>query len=173
MNDPEGEIMKVKFNARDRRSRRRTLLIVSGAAAVVLLTGSSIAVALWGASATGTGSAKAVTAQDLTIVAQASPTPDLYPGASGALQFTITNPNPYPVSLTSWATGTITSDSGACAPSNVSASSGTLGAPIAVAAGATSAALSIAAAVTMAAGAPNACQGVTFTVALTLSGAQT
>ena len=70
------------------------------------------------------------------------------------------------------AVGTVTSsDPIGCPSSSVSVASAT-GLNVAVAANTTSATQSIVDVVTMVAGAPNACQGATFTIALTLSGSQ-
>jgi hypothetical protein len=157
---------------RARRRRRRVLVTLSGVAAMVLAAG--VAVALWPASGTGSGTTKALSAQGLTVNATASPVADLFPGATGALQFTITNPNPYPVSLTSIAYGTVSSsDPTGCPAANlVPGASGVLGTPISVPANATSGVVSIPAAVTLSVNALNGCQGVTFTVGVTLSGSQ-
>jgi hypothetical protein len=74
--------------------------------------------------------------------------------------------------FTSMAVGTVTSSNPAGCPStNVSVASAT-GLNLAVGANATSATQSIADVVTMVAGAPDACQGASFTIALTLSGSQ-
>ena len=158
--------------ASTRRSKKKWWLL-GGAGAIVLITGGVVA-ALWSASGSGNASDKALTAQTLTITAAATPTADLYPGASGALQFTVTNANPYPVSLTSMTAGTITSgDPTNCPSTNITVSGGTLVTPIAVPAAGTSAAISVPSKVLMAAAAPDGCQGVTFTIAITLTGAQT
>ena len=158
----------------ERRRRRRGLLLLLGSILAVSVAG-GIAFALWSTSGTGSGSAKAITAQTLTVTAAASPTADLFPGASGALQFTVANPNPYPVSLTSISYGSVTSsDQANCPASNLTlGAGGALGTPISVPASGTSGAVSVPSAVTLAVSAPNGCQGVTFTVAVTLTGTQT
>lgn len=175
MNHEIERATKQDVSRREPASRRKRLaFIIGGVVGAVALTG-GIALALWDATGSGFGSAKARTAVALTITAAVSPTADLYPGGSGALQFTVTNTNPYSVTLTNFATSTITSgDQTNCAASNVSATtSGTLGASIVVGANATSTAQSLAGLVQMGGGAPNLCQGVTFTITMTLTGAQT
>lgn len=139
---------------------------------MLMLTGGGIAAALWSANGSGSGQAKALTAQSLTVTA-ATGAADLYPGFTGGdVFFTVTNPNPYAVTFTSMTPGTITSSNpSGCAATNLSVLSAS-GLSIAVGASTTSATQSIANVVTLAAGAPDACQGVTFTVALTLSGSQ-
>jgi hypothetical protein len=108
----------------------------------------------------------------LTVTA-ATGAADLYPGFTGGdVFFTITNPNPYPVTFTSMTAGTVTSSNPAACPStNVSVANAS-GLSLAAAASSTSGTQSIANVVTMAAGAPDGCQGATFTINLTLSGSQ-
>jgi hypothetical protein len=76
------------------------------AALVLVIVGSTLAYANWVARGIGFGTAKTISAVSLTVVADTSHAPDLYPGASGAIYFSITNPNPYPVTLTSATVGT-------------------------------------------------------------------
>ena len=151
-------------------SRRRAF--VAMAIVGVVLTGGGIAAALWSANGSGPGQAKALSAQSLTVTA-ATGAADLYPGFTGGdVFFTITNPNPYPVTFTSMTAGTVTSSNpGACPSANVSVANAT-GLSLAAAASSTSGTQSIANVVTMAAGAPDGCQGATFTINLTLSGSQ-
>lgn len=139
---------------------------------MLMLTGGGIAAALWSANGSGSGQAKALTAQSLTVTA-ATGAADLYPGFTGGdVFFTVTNPNPYPVTFTSMTPGAVTSSNPTgCPTTNLSVlSAGSLNIP--VGANTTSATQSIPNVVTLAAGAPDACQGVTFTIALTLSGSQ-
>ncbi|MDQ1429745.1 MAG: hypothetical protein QOF40_347 [Actinomycetota bacterium] len=159
---------------RERRRRKRGLVVLFASILAIVLAG-GIAIALWSASGSGSGTTKAITAQTLTVTAAASPTADLYPGASGAVQFAVTNPNPYPVSLTSIGYGSVTSsDQVNCPASNLTlGAGGALGTPISVPASGTSGAVSVPSAVTLAVSAPNGCQGVTFTVGVTLTGTQT
>jgi|KBSMisStaDraftv2_1062788.scaffolds.fasta_scaffold134986_1 hypothetical protein len=151
-------------------SRRRAF--VAMAIVGVVLTGGGIAAALWSANGSGPGQAKALSAQSLTVTA-ATGAADLYPGFTGGdVFFTITNPNPYPVTFTSMTAGTVTSSNPAACPSaNVSVANAS-GLSLAAAASSTSGTQSIANVVTMAAGAPDGCQGATFTINLTLSGSQ-
>ncbi len=142
---------------------------------VTVLLSVGMAYAFWTVTGSGNGADKAVSAQTLTLTAASSPTADLYPGGSGALQFTVTNPNPFGVSLTSVSTTTVTSsDPTDCPASNVTATAGpTSITAITVAANGTSPAESVPGVLTMLTTAPNGCQGVTFTVAATLSGSST
>lgn len=153
------------------RVRTRNKMAAAVIALTVLLT-AGLAVALWSANGTGSGNARALTAQTVTVNATTG-TADLYPGFTGGdVHFTLTNTNPYPVTFDAMTPGAITSSApGACPASNVTAASAT-GLSLPVAANATSGAQSISNVVTMAPAAPDGCQGVTFTIALTLTGSQ-
>ncbi|HUA95203.1 MAG TPA: hypothetical protein VMB82_06710 [Acidimicrobiales bacterium] len=87
---------------RDERSRKRRFLFAL-LGAFFAFTG-SFAVATWvlGLSAGSTGQAVSTGSSDLSIAAVASPSPGnlLYPGASGDVVVAISNPNPYPVTIT-------------------------------------------------------------------------
>jgi hypothetical protein len=146
---------------------------IAGALAVgVMLLGGGIAGALWSAGGNGSGQSKALTAQSLSVSA-ATGAADLYPGFTGGdTYFTLTNTNPYPVTFTSMTAGAITSSNPAGCPSTNVAVANATGLSLAVGANATSATQSIVDVVSMVAGAPDACQGATFTIALTLSGSQ-
>jgi hypothetical protein len=137
---------------------------IAGLAVGVALS-AGMAYALWSANGSGSGSAKALTAQSVTVTA-ATATADLYPF------FTLTNPNPYPITFTSMTSGTVTSgDEANCPAANVTVANAS-GLSLAVAGSASNVARSIADVVTLASAAPNGCQGVTFTIALTLTGSQ-
>ena len=133
--------------------------------------GGTMAYALWSSTGTGSGNAKALTAQAITVTA-ATGAADLYPGFTlGDVHFTVSNTNPYAVTFTGMTAGTVVSgDPTNCPASNVTVANATVS--VAVAAGATNAAKSIADVVTMVSGAPDGCQGVTFTIPLTLTGSQ-
>ena len=136
------------------------------------VTAGGTAYALWSSTGTGSGRAATLSAQTLTVTAVTG-TADLYPGASGKLSFTVTNPNPYPVTFTAMTPGTVTSSNQAqCPASNLTVATFAGGLSLAVAANATSPTLTIPAAATLALAAPDGCQNKTFDVALTLTGTQ-
>ncbi len=141
--------------------------------AFVGVAGAGIGYALWSANGTGSGRAAAVSAQSVTVTAVTGAA-DLYPGfTQGDVFFTLTNPNPYPVTFTAMASGAVTSsDIPNCPSSNVTVATTATGLTLNVAANATSATLSIPNVVTMIGAAPDGCQGKTFDIALTLTGAQ-
>jgi hypothetical protein len=113
--------------------------------------------------------------RQLTVNA-ATGTADLFPGTTqGDVYFTVTNTNLYPVTFTTMTLGsaivnTVPGDATACPPTNVTAT-GATGLTISVPASSTSALLSIPNVVSMALAAPDGCQGKTFDIPLTLTGA--
>jgi hypothetical protein len=98
-----------------RRSTRLTA-VVAGTAATAATAG--VAFALWSATGSGTGSATTTTARNLTVTATAVDA-GLWPGGpTGAVGFTVANPNPYPVTLTGVSYDDVDA-SGDCAPDDV------------------------------------------------------
>ena len=84
-------------------------------ALLLLIVGTTVAYANWVGRGIGFGTAKTISAVSLTVTADTGHAADLYPGASGAIYFTIANPNPYPVTLTSASLGTPLNQNGASA----------------------------------------------------------
>jgi len=161
---------------RSRHTARRRLLVVVAAAAVLL--GGGVAWAAWTATGTGTAAAQAVTAT-VAAVTPGTPTASLYPRPTagypttgpGSIVFTVNNPNPYSVTYNAIALGAVTSgNEGACPATNVVPATPTPTVSITVAPNATSTLQTVPAALSMLQSAPNGCQGVTFTVAVTLTG---
>ena len=159
----------------------RKLVVTSAAVLGALSLG--IAFANWTATGTGSGTAKAVTADISAITTDPTgAVEDLYPGVTdGDLYFKITNPNPYAVSFDKYTLAAITMQdgSGACstATGNVSVptTQQTLasGSEITVPANTTTAvSRSIADVVSMSSSAANECQGDAFGIAITLTGTQ-
>jgi hypothetical protein len=89
-----------------RRTSRLTALrrVLAAALGMVLVGGAALAATSWlvGLSAGSSAESQAASVSNLTIAASASPaaTNLLYPGSSGDVVMTITNPNPYPVTIT-------------------------------------------------------------------------
>jgi hypothetical protein len=150
----------------------RKLVFVVAAIAALAVT--SFIFAAWSTSGSGNGYAKAGTASALTIGdATASTVADLYPGATGAVKLQVTNPNSFPVKITSVAkqtSGTITSDKGAAcnAATGVTFTDQT-GLALVVAAGATST-FTLSNAVAMSNASDNTCQGAVFTIPVDVTG---
>jgi hypothetical protein len=151
-------------------ARNSKIIVAAGVLMGLLFAG--VAYAAWTGSGSGTGRARATSAVVVTVSAS-NGTSDLYPGFTGGdLHFTLTNTNPYNITFASMTPGTVTVDAGhaGCAASNVTVSPAS-GLSLLSAPG-TSGTLSIDNVVTMSASAPDACQGATFDIALTLTGLQ-
>ena len=152
-------------------SRNRRL--IGGGITAIALVAVGLVYAAWTASGTGSGYAKAESAQDLTTV-DVSATTDatLYPGATGDVEIEIANPNSYPVQVTDiTGNGAITPDGAhaGCTPTGVTYTDQT-GLTVDVPANG-STATTLNGAVQMSNAAANACQGATFTIPVTLTGA--
>jgi hypothetical protein len=161
----------------NRLSKRTT---VAGGVVLATLITAGLAFGLWSGTGTGSGRARATTAVTATVTpVNCAATPgciDLYPGfTDGDVYFTITNPNPYAITFTGMTAGAVTVDAdhatAGCAASNITVESAT-GLSLVAPANSTTEELSIADVVTMVAAAPNACQGASFDIQLTLTGLQ-
>ena len=153
---------------------KKSALVVAALAVAGILVG--VAVAAWTASGSGSGSASATTASNLTI-SPGTPSTALFPTGSADVAATIANPNKYKVHVSQINLGAVTVDAAhsGCNVSSVSVTSpqtnGGSGWDIAADGGSVN--VSLANAVSMTNGANDACQGATFSVALTLTGAST
>ena len=146
--------------------------LIGGAVSILVLGVVGLVYAAWTTSGSGSGYAKAGTAQALTTVdVSASTTADLYPGTDGKVIVRINNPNPYPVKVTDInGNGPITASGGigTCATTGVTYTnqSGTFNVP------ANSAAtFTLNNAAHMSNASENGCQGATFAIPVTLVGA--
>lgn len=155
-----------------KRVSKRATVIASAIALGSLVIAGGVAYALWSVTGSGSGRATAGVVVEATIT-PADGEPDLYPGVTdGDLYFTVDNPNPFAVTFTDMTVGAITSsDEAGCPGTNITVTSPVTGLNLVAPAG-TSGELTVADVVAMDAGAPNECQGVTFDVAVTLSGVQ-
>lgn len=151
----------------------RKLLVVATMAATLVTAG--LVFAAWTTSGGGSGYAKAGSAQTLTTVdASASTSATLYPGATGNVVIRISNPNSYPVRVTSVSlngtNGSIAADGGhsGCTTTGVSFANQT-GLSVDVAANGTADA-TLTGAVSMSNASVDGCQGATFTIPVTVSG---
>lgn len=148
---------------------------VVAVAAVLALVATGALFAAWSTSGSGNGYAKAGSASALTIGdASLSTSADLYPGASGAVKLKVTNPNSFPVRITSvakQAAGSITSDKGAaCNASSGVTFTDQTGLALDLAAGATST-FTLSGAVVMSNASDNSCQGAIFTIPVDVTAA--
>lgn len=170
---------------RSLRRRRRTVRALAPVLVLAVGTAGGTAYAYWSAEGAGTATVKSTTAQPLVVAARAAVAADLYPGRTVGLGFTLSNPNIYPVELTTLTGLAITSDDEVSCPggtylsvppevtTGLSAGGYVLPTPIPVAAEASGTAAELAGLVTMSTSAPDGCQGRTFTVELAFSGTQT
>jgi hypothetical protein len=156
---------------------KKKLLLGLAATTAALVAGAGVAFATWSASGTGTGTGAAKTAQPLVVsaVSVGSSGASLYPGGpAGWVYFTVQNPNPYAITLTGLSWGTPTSSNPTSCPSaNISLDANaptTLS--VSVGANTTSGALQINGVLDLAHSAPDGCQGVSFNVPVTVTGAQ-
>ena len=157
-------------------SRQRRIV---GAAITVLVLGVvGLVYAAWTTNGSGSGYAKAGSAQSLsTVDVSASTTATLYPGQNGDVLIKIHNPNPYNVTVTGIAgNGAITADSGhsTCGsdgshPTGVTYTDQT-GLNLSVSAS-SDLQTTLSGAAHMANTSDNSCQGATFTIPVTISGA--
>lgn len=167
----------------DRVRKVRLLGVASVVAALLLGVGAGSAYAyIKGASGPGSGHATAVGSLATVTVNAATATASLYPGGSGTVYFTLQNTNPLSVSFSEVTAASVTSTSNSSCPGTnitfptgfpttpysfspaITVGAGSVGSPT------TSGTQYISGLVTLSSSAPNACQGVSFTVALTLSG---
>jgi hypothetical protein len=151
--------------------RNKKKLIGVGIITTTLLA-AGVAFAAWNASGTGSGYAKATTAQVLTTSdVAATTTAQLYPGGTADVKIKINNPNPYPVRITS-ITGTtaITSDKGTACDASTGVTFTNQSGAFDVAAN-SNASFTLSGAVAMSNLSDNSCQGAVFTVPVSLSGA--
>ena len=158
---------------RKRVSRKLAVLTTMAALTVV-----GLVYAAWTTNGTGSGYAKAGTAQALsTVDVSASTSATLYPGGpAGDVKIRISNPNSYPVTVTSVnGSGTITADAGhpTCTTTGVSFTDQ----PVSISVPAKSGGVNgetettLSGAASMSNASSNGCQGATFTIPVTLSGA--
>ena len=147
-------------------------------AALVTLVVLGAGVATAGIADSGSGQGKGTVGRTVTATIEAASGPaDLLPGGTGSVYFTLANTNPVPVSFESVTAASVVSGDPTACPSDELAIAPALpyalGQPLSVAAWATSGLESLAGFVELDASAPSGCQGVVFTVTLTLFGAST
>lgn len=84
------------------RNMTRRWKLITAAGAVAVVAGSALVFAAWTTNGTGSGYAKAGSSQALSAIdVSAGTSATLYPGTNGDVLIKISNPNPYPVRVTS------------------------------------------------------------------------
>ena len=151
-------------------------------AAILAVTATAIgvAVAAWTTGGSGSGQVQAGSATSMTISA-GTPSSSLYPTASSDVAATVSNPNPYKVHVSSISLGAVSVDAGhsGCNLGSVSVTSpqdnGGSGWDVPAKSGGVNGSLNVdlTGAISMSNAANDSCQGATFTVALTATGAST
>jgi hypothetical protein len=154
-------------------TRRKRLV---GAAMTFLALGAvGLVYAAWTTNGSGSGFARAGTAQDLsTVDATVVTTGDLYPNGDGTVTLKIHNPNPYPVTITDVTPGpgavTASGGIGTCDVTGVSFTA-QHGLSIGVPADSDSDLIELKNAAHMSNESENGCQTAVFTIPVVLSGA--
>lgn len=151
--------------------------LIFAAVTVMTLGIVSLGYAAWTSSGNGSGFARASTAQALSSVTVSAASAGLYPAATSDLTLKVSNPNPYPVTITDvTGNGTITADSShatcgqdATHPTGVTYTDAH-NLSISVPANGTSQ-VAVANSVHMSNASDNSCQGATFTIPVSLDGA--
>jgi hypothetical protein len=159
--------------------RKKKRLVVL-AIVVVAVSAIGVAIAAWTTGGSGSGQASAGSAASMTISA-GTPSTSLYPTASADVAAVVSNPNPYKVHVSSISLGAITVDGGhsGCNAGSVSTTSpqdnSGSGWDVPAKSGGVNGSLNVdlANAISMSNAANDSCQGATFTVALTATGAST
>jgi hypothetical protein len=155
------------------RNRKTLLAVVAAAATALALSGG--AVAYYSSAGHGSGSASVASLDPLSIAAQTPTANLLYPGGSGELDATVSNPNPISVRINSLVLGSggisVDAAHSGCDTSAVhfvTQNNGGAGWDVPAKVGATNGTLDLAlpGALSMDASAADACQGATFTISL-------
>lgn len=165
--------MRISFASK----KRRVIMVVT---LLIAASAIGVAIAAWTTGGTGSGQASAGTATAMTISA-GTPSTNLYPTASADVAAVISNPNPYKVHVSSVALGGVTVDGGhsGCNTASVTvapvADNSGSGWDVPAKSGGVNGSLNVdlLGAISMTNAANDFCQGATFTVALTATGAST
>jgi hypothetical protein len=157
---------------------RKRLVRTAVSAAVGLMIAGSVAYAAWTVGGSGTGSASATTASNLTLTA-GSPSGALFPGGSADVDSSVANSNPFPVHVSSVSLDTSKGTNGfdvdaghsGCNLSSLSFTTATNGGAGWDIPASSSIDVDAAGAIAMSSLANDSCQGATFTVYLTATAA--
>ena len=150
--------------------------VIAASMTLIVMVAVGFVYAAWTTSGTGSGYAKAGTSQALTTVdVSATTTASLYPGQSGSVTVKISNPNGYNVRVTGISLNGQQSDIAADAGHSGCTTTGVTftnqsGLSLDVNAG-SAAEFTLNSAASMTNASLNACQGATFTIPVSLTGA--
>ena len=155
------------------RNRKTLLAVVAAAATALALSGG--AVAYYSSAGHGSSSASVASPDPLSIAAQTPAANLLYPGGSGEVDATVSNPNPFPLRINSLVLGSggigVDSAHSGCDTSALhftSQSNGGAGWDVPAHVGTTDGSLDLqlTGSISMDTSAANACQGAIFTISL-------
>jgi hypothetical protein len=156
-------------------NRKKKIVVGTAVAAGALAAATGIAAAVWTVNGTGSAGASAVIGQTLQVTAVVSQNGTLYPGGpAAAVQFSVTNPNPFPITITSlnWGTPT-TFSSTLCPNSQISIDpNAPTTANIALPANAPATTITVPGVLDLAHTALDGCQGIGFNVPLSVHAVQ-
>jgi|tagenome__1003787_1003787.scaffolds.fasta_scaffold20989868_2 hypothetical protein len=139
--------------------------------ALALMIAAGVTFGSWSVSGAGNGYAKAVTPSNLTLNdASASTVAQLYPGGTGDVKVSITNPNAFAVTISGVSgSGTITSDKGATCDASTGVSyTNQTGLSLALGAGATQV-FTLTGTAAMSNATVDACKGAIFTIPVSVT----
>jgi hypothetical protein len=155
-----------------RKLHRYGLRLSAATIATGALLAAGVAFAAWTATGSGNGYAKAQTVQALTTVdASGSTTAQLYPGGTGDVVISVSNPNGFPVTITAVSgNGTITSDKGSACNASTGVSFTNATGLSQVVAASTTTTFTLTAKASMSSASDNTCQGAVFTIPVSLTG---
>lgn len=139
------------------------------ATAATLVMGTGVGYAFWTSNGTGSGHGAVAPAQQIGFSVLGQSSASLYPGASGDVTVTLTNPYARPLTITGLS-GTVSTDKPGCGNDDFTVAANPAGLPASLTANQTVASQSLTAAVSMDSDASNNCQGATVTVAYTIAG---
>ena len=157
---------------------KRRFVISSVAAGVAVLATTAIVIAAWTVSGSGSGAGAATIAQSLgvTPVVPTGTAANLYPGGpAGTVYFSVTNPNPFAVTITNVTWGTpLSGNPTSCANSNITLDAAapttvSISIPANDTSGVT---VGVPGVLDLSHSAPNGCEGQSFTISMTITGAQ-
>jgi hypothetical protein len=156
----------------------RKIPVILAASAAAIGLGGGVALAVWSVTGSGSGGAAASVASSLTIT-EVTPTgasASLYPGGpAGVVEFQVANPNPFAVTITGLTWGSpISTNPTVCASSNISVDANApTTASISIPANSPAGTVySIPGVLDLAHAAPQGCQGVAFSVPLSVTATQ-
>lgn len=154
------------------------LFVSSAVGMAAIAAGAGVGFAAWSATGSGNGGAAATVAQGVTLTATVpmGSAATLYPGGPpSSVYFTASNPNPYAVVINSITWGTpVSLNTTACPSANLVLDSGapTTGLSIVIPPNPQTAGFSIPSVLDLKHTAPDGCQGVGFSIGMTVTGVE-